>query len=133
MAERLWWPRAWLYWLAAFIGSFAFLEDVGYRGKHPKHPTLSRWLARLLYRVTGWIARKLRLDPDRHRWIGPAMFAGGWLVLSVHLYRTDHADQPAGDQQKENQPCPTARTRSRRSPLPSVPPGQSCPGSCPPW
>ena len=98
MAARFW-PRAWLCWGVGLLASFVLLEDAGFRRE--LHPTLSRVLARLLGYVTRWVARRLGLDPNRHRWIGPALFSAFWAALGVHVYFTE-ADQQADHATERN-------------------------------
>jgi hypothetical protein len=93
MAARLW-SKAWIYWIAAVLGSFALLEEAAFR-RH-KHLTLSRVMNRWLTRLGRRIARHLGFGPDDScRWIGPAIFAAAWAALSVHFALID-ADQEAG-------------------------------------
>jgi hypothetical protein len=93
VAARLW-SKAWLYWLAGVLGSFALLEEAAYR--RGKHKTLSRVMNRWLTVLGRWITRQIGLGPDDPcRWIGPAIFAAAWAALSVHFALID-ADQEAG-------------------------------------
>jgi hypothetical protein len=97
MAARLW-PRAWAFWIAGVLGSFALLEEAAFRRN--KHLTLSRVMNRWLGRVSRWASRKLGLGPDNScRWIGAAAFALFWAALSVHFVLID-ADQEAGTTQE---------------------------------
>lgn len=78
------WSWAWGTWLAATIGSFAWLEAAALRRRC--HPTLSATLAR-------WLG----LNPRGRR--GPyalAAFALGWTWLTVHVARWEPGRPEAG-------------------------------------
>lgn len=95
MSARFW-PRAWVIWLGAFLGSFSVLEEAGFKGRYPGHITLSRVMNRWLLALGRWLSRTLGLGPDHNcRWLGAGAFAAFWIALTVHFITID-ADQEAG-------------------------------------